>query len=97
MKIRWVTTYDAKILIFVNLQFNNLLVHGFDHPLKEIQSKFWYMGLYENLTERTKYRDIKKLEKLKLIEIAPNKNVHLLTAISLFKFQTGPLPEIKRI
>jgi len=57
---------------------NNLFAHGYRHPLKEVQSKSWYNGLYENLTERTKYRDIKKLEKLELIVIEPDKNVRLL-------------------
>lgn len=57
---------------------NNLFAYGYEHPLKDVQSKSWYTGLYENLTERTKYRDIKKLEKLRLIEIEPNKNIRLL-------------------
>ena len=57
---------------------NNLFAHGYKHPLKEVQSKSWYTGLYENLTERTKYRDIKKLEKLELIVIEPDKNIRLL-------------------
>lgn len=57
---------------------NNLYAYGLDHPLKEVQSKSWYTGLYENLTERTKYRDIKKLEKLELIVIEPDKNIRLL-------------------
>jgi len=56
---------------------NNLIPAGIKHDMEEIRSKTWFKGLYLNRTERTQYRDIKKLADLKLIEIAPNKEIKL--------------------
>jgi cell filamentation protein, protein adenylyltransferase len=59
-----------------NRQFTlirNLIPIGLIHQLNDIKSQTWYAGLYEKLTERTKYRDFEKLESLDLIKIDKKK------------------------
>jgi len=56
---------------------NNLLPHGLEHSLDEVRAKPWFVGLYLNRTERTQYRDIKKLAELKLIDITSDKKIKL--------------------
>ena len=57
---------------------NNLLPQGIQHKLKDVQSKPWFKGLYEGLTSRTEYRDIKKLTQLGLIEVSQDKIITVL-------------------
>lgn len=60
---------EKKINIRQFTIINNLLPHGFKHNLKEIKAEVWYSGLYADLTQKTRERDLKKLSELKLIVV----------------------------
>jgi hypothetical protein len=57
---------------------NNLLPHGIEHHLKNIQSQAWYLGLYQKLTSKTRARDLKGLVDKGFIVITEDKKVKLL-------------------
>lgn len=77
------TTLNAKLQSKkINLRqftiINNLLPHGTDHPLRELQSQTWYLGLYQKLTPKTRARDLKGLKEQGLLFITDDKKVKLL-------------------
>lgn len=57
---------------------NNLLPLGAEHDLKKVQAQTWYKGLYEKLTVRTQYRDIKKLIDHGVVKLLPGRKLKLL-------------------
>ncbi len=57
---------------------NNLLPHGTEYQLTNVQSQLWYQGLYQKLTPKTRARDLKGLVEEGLIMITGDKKVKLL-------------------
>ena len=57
---------------------NNLLSHGVEHQLTNVQAQTWYQLLYRKLTTKTRTRDLKGLVEERLIAITDDKTLILL-------------------
>ena len=57
---------------------SNLLHKGTTHSLAEVQTQPWYVTLYMKLTPKTRARDMKRLEDIKLLSVEKGGSIVLL-------------------